>query len=93
MPLTIILGRISDMIIDDTDWQILYFVVDTNNLFPWSKKVILPIEVIDKISFSDREARVDMTKEAIKDSPEYNPDDAVNAEFEKVLYDFHGKRK
>ncbi|WP_319229698.1 PRC-barrel domain-containing protein [Draconibacterium orientale] len=86
-------GHISDLIIDDSDWQILYFVVDTNNLFPWSKKVILPIEVIDKISFSEREARVDMTKEAIKDSPEYNPDEAVNAELEEVLYDYRGKRK
>ncbi|QIA07016.1 PRC-barrel domain-containing protein [Draconibacterium halophilum] len=86
-------GHISDMIIDDTDWQILYFVVDTNNLFPWSKKVILPIEKIDKISFTDREAHVDMTKEAIKNSPEYNPDEAVNAEIEKVLYDYHGRKK
>lgn len=86
-------GHISDMIIEDTDWQILYFVVDTNNLFPWSKKVILPIEKIDKISFSDREAHVDMTKEAIKDSPEYNPDEAVNAELEQVLYDYHGRKK
>nr|WP_319272350.1 PRC-barrel domain-containing protein [uncultured Draconibacterium sp.] len=86
-------GHISDFIIDDTDWQILYFVVDTNNLFPWSKKVILPIEMIDKISFTDREAHVDMTKEAIKESPEYNPDEAVNAELEEVLYDYEGKKK
>lgn len=85
-------GHIDDLIIDDTDWQILYVVVDTKNLLPWSKKVMLPIEVVKKISFLNREATVRLSKETIENAPEYNPAVPVNAEYEKVLYDFYGRK-
>ena len=85
-------GHIDDLIIDDTDWQIMHVIVDTSNLLPWSKKVMLPIEVVSKISFLNREATVNLLKEAIENAPEYDPAIPVNAEYEKVLYDFYGRK-
>ncbi len=85
-------GHIEDLIIDDDDWQILYVVMDTKNLLSWSKKVMLPIEVVDKISFLNQEANVSLSKETIKNAPEYDPDIPVNVEYEKVLYDFYGRK-
>ncbi len=85
-------GHINDLIIDDVDWQIMYVIVDTNNLFPWSKKVMIPIETVDKISFLNREASIKLSKETIENAPEYDPEAPVNAEYEKVLYDFFGRK-
>jgi hypothetical protein len=31
-------GHISDLIIDDEDWQIVYAIIDTGNWMPWNKK-------------------------------------------------------
>jgi len=84
-------GHVDDLIIDDEDWQILLVVVDTKNIVPWSKEVILPIEVIDKISYLNKEAKINLTKDTIKSAPEYKPALAINAEYEKVLYDFYGR--
>lgn len=85
-------GHIEDVIIDDELWQIMYVVIDTKNIVPWGKKVILPIELVDEINYQNQEARISLPKENIKDAPEYNPAMAVNAEFEKVLYDFYGRK-
>lgn len=85
-------GHIDDLIIDDVDWQILHVIIETKNLLPWGKKVMLPIEIINKISFIEREASVRLTKETIEKAPEYNPAEAVNTEFEKVSYDYFGRK-
>lgn len=85
-------GHIEDLIIDDTDWQIVYVIIDTKNIVPWSKQVMLPVELIDEISFLNKEAVVHLPKETIKKAPEYNPALAINAEYEKVLYDFYGRK-
>ncbi len=85
-------GHVADLIIDDSDWQILYVVVDTKNIVPWSKQVMLPIELVEEISFLDKEAVINLPKETIKNAPEYNPSLAVNAEYEQVLHDFYGRR-
>lgn len=84
-------GHIKDLIIDDEDWQVLYVIVDTKNILPWSKKVMLPIELIEEISFLDKEAKINLPKETIKNAPEYNPAQAINTEYEKGLRDFYGR--
>ena len=85
-------GHVEDLIIDDSDWQILYVIIDTKNLVPWSKQVMLPIELIDEISFFDKEAKINLKKEAIKDAPDYNPENSISAEYEKVLKDYYGRK-
>jgi hypothetical protein len=87
-----ILGTLKTFIIDDNEWQILYVVIDTKNLVPWSKQVMLPIALIDEISVINRDAKINLTKETIKNAPEYNPAMAINSEYEKVLYDFYGRK-
>ncbi len=85
-------GHVSDLIIDTEDWQILYAVLDTKNILPWSKKVMIPIELIEEISFLDKEAKIGLTKETIKNAPEYNPALPVNDEYEDVMRDFYGRK-
>jgi hypothetical protein len=48
-------------------------VVDTG---PWifGRKVVIPAGVIDRVDLENRKVYVSLTKDQIKDSPEYDPD-------------------
>ena len=34
---------------------------------------------------------IDLKKETIENSPEYDPESPVNRDYEKVLYDYYGR--
>ena len=36
---------------------------------------------------------VNLKREAVKDSPEYNPNEPVNRKYEERLYDYYGRPK
>ena len=84
-------GHIEDLIIDDSNWQILYFIIDTKNIVPWSKQVMLPIDLIDEISLVNNDIKINLPKETIKNAPEYTPAMPVDEEFEKLLGDFYSR--
>lgn len=84
-------GHVEDLIIDDSDWQILYVVIDTKNIVPWSKQVMLPINLIDEISFVNNEVRINLPKGIIKNAPEYKPAVAINEAFEKLPGNFYSR--
>ena len=85
-------GHIEDLIIDDTTWQILFVIIDTKNLSPWSKEVILPIELLEEISFLNKEVTINMNKEDIKNAPEYDSSLDWSDNFEGEVYGFYGSR-
>jgi hypothetical protein len=61
-----------------------YIVVDTG---PWilGKKVVLPAGVIERIDLDDNRVVVGLTKDQIKDSPEYDPDTYRSEEYRSRL--------
>ena len=85
-------GHIDDIIIDDEEWTVVYVIIDTKNIVPWGKNVMLPVEMINEISYFEKEAVINLPKDTIKNAPEYNPAMAINTEYEKVLYDFYGRK-
>jgi sporulation protein YlmC with PRC-barrel domain len=85
------IGHIEDLIIDEDDWQIIYAIVDTSNWLPWSKKVLLAIDWMRKISYVKREVKTNLTIETIKNAPEYKPADIIDEVYEKGLHDFYSR--
>ena len=83
-------GHIDDLIIDDNLWEIVYLIADTKNYVPWSKKVVLPIESIEEIDFVKMEAKINLSKEAIKDAPEYDSSQVTDEDFDTIIFDFYG---
>jgi hypothetical protein len=57
----------------ETD-RLSYVIVDTG---PWifGKKVLLPAGVVDRVDPQERTVHVALTKQQIKDAPQYDPDD------------------
>lgn len=86
------IGHVEDFILEDENWVIRYFVVDTRNWLP-GKKVLLSTEWIREIDWSESEVHVNIDKREVQDSPEFNPNTPVNREYETRLYDYYGRPK
>jgi hypothetical protein len=85
------IGHVEDFIIDDETWEIRYMVVDTQNWWPGEKVLVVP-QWICRVSWSDSEAYVDLSRETIENGPEYHPD-ALNRKYEETLYDYYKRPK
>jgi hypothetical protein len=83
---------VEDFIIEDIFEIIRYMIVDTRNWLPGKKVLIAPLWV-DKVSWKDAKVFIDLLREAIKDSPEFDSSEPVNRRYEERLYDFYGRPK
>lgn len=86
------IGHIEDIIAEDDTWFIRYFVVDTK---PWifGRKVLVGFDWLRDINWSNKTVKLDLTREKIKNSPEYDPTAPINREWETVVYDYYGQPK
>jgi len=84
------IGHVEDFIVDDETWTIRYIVVDTKNWLP-GKKVLVSPDWIKNIEWAEAEVEVELTKEQLENSPEYDPTEPINREYEARLYDYYGK--
>jgi stress response protein YsnF len=83
-------GHAEDFIIEDEVGIIRYMVVNTRNWLP-GKSVLVSPSWIDRVSWPEREIYVDLSREQIKGSPEFDPSVAVNRGYELRLYDYYGR--
>lgn len=65
------IGHVEDFLIDDRDWAIHLLAIDTRNWLPGRKVVISPAW-LRGIDWSKERVEVDLTRQQIKDSPEYD---------------------
>ncbi len=67
------IGHVEDFIINDQTWRIDYLVIDTSNWFG-GKKVIIAPTWVRAVDWADEQVSVDLERETIKNSPEFNPE-------------------
>lgn len=84
------IGHVVDFIIDDATWAIRYLVVDTRNWWP-GKKVLISPQWIKRVSWADSKVMVELTKDAIKQSPEYNEETILSREYETGLHGHYSR--
>ena len=80
------LGHVDDFIVDDGGWSIRYVVVSRSWL---GKKVILSSEWIERVSWEERSVFVRLTREAIKNAPEWDDSQPITRRFEERLFGHH----
>lgn len=85
------IGHIEDFIVEEKSWIIRYAVVDTKNWLPWGKKVLVSPSWIERINYLDREVQIDLSRELIENSPEFDAAEPINRKYEVQLYDFYGR--
>ncbi|GAB2907774.1 PRC-barrel domain-containing protein [Paralcaligenes ginsengisoli] len=86
------IGHVKGFIFDDKEWAIRYLVVDTHNWWPGGKKVLIATQWIESIDWMDSTVQTKLTREQIKNSPEYNEDMALERDYETELHQFYGKK-
>ena len=64
------IGHVEDFIVDTYTWAIQYIEVNTRNWWP-GKKVLISPHWIERVSWTDSKIYVDLSRETIKNSPEY----------------------
>jgi len=86
------IGHVEDFIIDDETWAIRYLIIDTRNWWP-GKKVIISTKWIEKVSWIESKVFVDVSRETIRQSPEYTEESLLTREYETMLHRHYKRQK
>jgi hypothetical protein len=84
------IGHVEDFVVDDGVWYIRYLVIDTRNWLPGRRVLVAPAWA-KQVNWVERKVHVDLVRETIKNSPEFDPLMPINREYEVQLYDFYGR--
>lgn len=83
-------GHVENLVVDDQSWTIRYIIVDTRNWLP-GKKVLVSPEWISSISWPESRVQVDLSRDAIKSCPEYDPYKPIERAYEERVYRHYGR--
>lgn len=78
------IGHISDLLIDEDSWAIRYLIVGTSNWW-FGKTVLLGPSRIREISWATKRVVIDITRDAVRNSPEWDPDRPLDEAYEARL--------
>ena len=84
------IGHVAGFIVDEEAWAIRYIEVATRNWLP-GKKVLVSPAWIERVSWADSKVFVGLTREAVKDGPEYIESTPLTREYENRLYFHYGR--
>jgi hypothetical protein len=84
------IGHVVDFLVDDATWAIRYLVVDTGHWWAGHKVLVAP-EWATRISFDERKVFMDMTRDAIKNSPAWIERGTIDRDYEARLHEHHGR--
>lgn len=73
------IGHAVDFVVDDTSWSIRYIVVDMRHWLP-GRRVLVSPQWIRSVRWGDRKIFVDLTKDAVCNSPTFDPAKTVSPE-------------
>lgn len=65
-------------------------MIDTSNWW-FGKKVLVAPQWASRVSWEEEKVYVDLSRKTIKHSPEWNPTEGINREYESRLYDYYGR--
>jgi hypothetical protein len=84
------IGHVGDFIVDEETWTIRYLLIDTGGWWP-GKKVLVPPPWIERMSWAEAAVYVDLSRDTIKNGPEWDPDTPITREYEERLYGYYGR--
>ena len=84
------IGHVEGMLIDDETWSVRYLIVNTSNWWLGHSVLVAP-QWIKHMSWTDATVSVDMSLEAIKRAPPYDPLEVLLRQKEIDTYQHHGR--
>lgn len=84
------IGHVEDFLAEDGVWAVRYMVVDTRNWLP-GRKVLVSPQWIEAISWGENRVRVDLTRDQVRDAPEYAPERDLDRDYEMRLFNHYAR--
>ena len=85
------IGHIEDFVIDDETWTIRYLIVGTKNWLPGKKVLVSPLW-IERVSWSESKVFINLSRETIKQSPEYTEESLLTRDYEIGLHRHYNRK-
>jgi len=85
------IGHVDDFIMDEETWAIRYLVIDTQNWWP-GKKVLISPRWIERVDWSDSKVFINLSRDAIRQSPEYMENSLLTREYENQLHQHYSRQ-
>ena len=85
------IGHVEDFIVDEERWAIRYLIINAQNWWP-GKMVLVSPQWIKSVSWDDSKVFVNLTREAIKQSPEYTKDSLLTRDYEIGLHKHYNRQ-
>jgi len=82
------IGHIEDFLFDDESWQIRYAIVDTRNWWP-GKRILIRPQWIKRVSWRSKNIYVNLSRESIRNSPQWDPNRPINRKYELQLHKYY----
>jgi uncharacterized protein YrrD len=79
------IGHLEDFLFDDKSWQIRYAIINTRNWWAGQRVLISP-RWIKRVSWKNRMIYINLSREAIRKSPKWDPDQPVSRKYELKLH-------
>jgi hypothetical protein len=84
------IGHVDGFVVDDEAFAIRYIEVATRNWLPGTKVLVSPAW-IERVSWADSAVFTGLSRETIKDGPEYIESQPITREYENRLYLHYGR--
>jgi hypothetical protein len=82
-------GHVEDFIVSDESWTVRYVIVDTGSWL-FSRRVVLAPEWFRGVVWESRGVEVELTREQIASSPEFDPAKPFERSYEADVYRHYG---
>ncbi|WP_160061446.1 PRC-barrel domain-containing protein [Psychromonas sp. L1A2] len=83
------IGHVTDLLIEEDTMAVRYLIANTTNWFGGQKVLISP-EWIEDINWLKNSAIINLTRQQIKEAPEYQPNKELNRDNELAVYKHYG---
>ena len=85
------IGHVEDFILDDETWTIRYLIINTSNWWPGKKVLVSPLW-IERVSWADAKVFINLSRQTIKESPEYTDESLVTRDYEIGLHGHYNRK-
>jgi hypothetical protein len=83
------IGHVQGILVEEKTWAIRYIIVNTSNWWLGHDVLIAP-EWIDDVYWAESKLMVALTRQSVRDAPEYDSKVPITREHEKILHAHYG---
>jgi len=82
------IGRVKDFYLDDRQWMVRYFVLDTGSWLP-GRLVLIPPHAVEGICHASNCLFVKLTRQQVEDSPAISTHKPVSRQYEEKYFQYY----